>query len=56
MGTNPFPDAPPAFIRAMFYEYRYATPQERRETGAWWVRTLLGTYLRPVSLENLEQV
>lgn len=56
MGTNPFPDAPPAFIRAMFYEYRYATPQERRERGAWWVRTLLGTYLRPVSLENLEQV
>jgi hypothetical protein len=42
---NPFPDAPPAYVRARFYRYRYTTRAERRETGAWWHRTLVGDYL-----------
>ena len=53
MGANPFPGQPPAFIRALFYEYRYASWQERRETGLWWRRRLLGEYLPPVSREML---
>lgn len=56
MGKNPFADEPPAFVRALFYQYRYADPQERRATGAWWVRTLRGVYLRPVSLNDLDQL
>ncbi len=51
MGTNPFPDQPPAFIRALFYQYRFTTPEEKRQTGAWWNRKLLGTYFPPTSLE-----
>jgi hypothetical protein len=47
--TNPFPDHPPAWIRARFYQYRYSTRAERRETGAWWVRDLVGDYMRPVA-------
>jgi hypothetical protein len=54
MGANPFPDGPPVFIRALFYQYRYTDRQQRRETGAWWVRRLRGVYLHPVSLETLE--
>lgn len=50
LGKNPFPDAPPKFVRAQMYLYRYSTWQERRETGAWWVRTPVGEYLPPISL------
>src|SRR3989442_3904762 len=42
MGRNPFPDHPPKYARAQLYEYRFTTWRERRETGAWWSRTLVG--------------
>ncbi len=29
--------------------YRFTTPAERRETGAWWHRTLEGEFMPPVS-------
>ena len=55
MGSNPFPDKPPAHIRALFYCYRFADPATRRAQGAWWTRELLGTYLPPVSSETLAE-
>jgi Lipase maturation factor len=45
---NPFPDRPPAFVRARLFRYRYSTRAERRANGAWWVRTEVGIYLPPV--------
>ncbi|MFZ5872471.1 MAG: lipase maturation factor family protein [Actinomycetota bacterium] len=45
---NPFPDAPPACVRALYYRYRFTTWPERRETGAWWHRTLVHEFLPPV--------
>ncbi len=45
---NPFPDAPPAQLRAVFYRYRFTTWSEWRATGAWWHRTRIGEYLPPV--------
>jgi hypothetical protein len=56
MGKNPFPDAPPAFIRALFYCYRYTTPEQRRQTGAWWTRQLLGVYLPPISADAIRKL
>jgi hypothetical protein len=56
MGNNPFPEHPPAFIRALFYQYRFTTPEEKRQTGEWWNRRLLGTYFPPMSLEMLERL
>ncbi len=50
MAKNPFEDSPPKFIRALFYEYHFTTPQERRQSGAWWKRELKGEYLPPLSL------
>lgn len=47
---NPFPDKPPAVIRARLYRYRFTTWKERRETGAWWQRQLIGEYVPRVSL------
>jgi len=51
--TNPFPDAPPRFVRATFYRYRFTTAEEHRQTGAWWKREELGEYLPSVSLEDV---
>jgi lipase maturation factor 1 len=51
---NPFPNAPPKYIRAQLYEYRFTTRAERRETGNWWKRELKGEYLPPISLEMMK--
>ncbi len=51
--SNPFPDAPPKFVRAELYEYRFTTPRERAETGQWWKREYAGQYFPPVSLNDL---
>ncbi len=50
---NPFPQAPPRYVRARFYRYRFTTAAEHRQTGAWWKRQELGEYLRSVSLEDV---
>jgi lipase maturation factor 1 len=47
---NPFPAAPPRYIRAQLYEYRFTTKAERRATGEWWHREWKGTYVPEVSL------
>jgi hypothetical protein len=49
---NPFPGEPPAHLRALLYEYHFTTPEERRQTGAWWKRRQIGTYLPPLSLKD----
>jgi lipase maturation factor 1 len=38
LDTNPFPNAPPRFIRIVLYQYRFTTAAERRKTGNWWHR------------------
>jgi hypothetical protein len=45
LGRNPFPGAPPRFLRLMRYEYRFSTVEERRRSGAWWTRELVGYIL-----------
>ena len=50
LAKNPFPDAPPRYVRALLYEYQFTTASERRETSTWWRRELKGTYCPPVSL------
>jgi len=49
---NPFPGAPPRYVRALHYRYRFTTPEERRRTGCWWQRELEGTYFPPVSQDD----
>jgi hypothetical protein len=50
--SNPFPDQPPRFVRALLYRYRFTTWRERRETGAWWARSLIGEYVEPIRLRR----
>ncbi|GHB70562.1 membrane protein [Streptomyces viridiviolaceus] len=52
---NPFPHAPPTFVRARLYRYRFTTWHQLRSTGAWWDRTLLGDYVPAVTKAPMER-
>ncbi len=42
--TNPFGSEPPRYLRAVLYDYRFATPEERADKRVWWTRELKGLY------------
>jgi predicted DCC family thiol-disulfide oxidoreductase YuxK len=48
---NPFPDKPPVYVRARFYDYTYASTEEKAK-GLWWDRRLLGLYFPAVHLKG----
>jgi hypothetical protein len=50
--TDPFPNAPPRYVRASLYEYHFTNAAQRRATGAYWRRTYLGVYLPPIGLRR----
>jgi predicted DCC family thiol-disulfide oxidoreductase YuxK len=50
MQSNPFPDKPPAYVRAQFYRYSFSSVEEKA-TGVWWRRRLLGLYYPQVQLK-----
>jgi hypothetical protein len=53
---SPFPpDAPPRYVRARLFRYRYTTWRELRETGACWERTYVREYLPPTRLAETAQ-
>jgi hypothetical protein len=49
---NPFPAAPPRYVRAVVYQYRFTDWPTRRRTGAWWERELRGVYLPVLALRE----
>jgi hypothetical protein len=52
LAKNPFPDAPPQYVRALLYEYHFSTTAEHTQTASWWQRTFIGMYLPPVTLSR----
>ena len=52
LAHNPFPDAPPRYIRATGYEYHFTDLNARRSTGNWWRRDLKGTYFPIAALQR----
>jgi hypothetical protein len=50
VGSNPFPDEPPRYVRVLFY--RYAFTEWGDGHPGWWRRELLGELVRPVSTED----
>ncbi len=52
LAKNPFPQAPPRYIRAVVYDYHFTDFAMRRKTGAWWRRELKGDYLPVMSLDE----
>jgi hypothetical protein len=41
---NPFGSQPPRQIRVLVWQYWFTTLAEKRATGMWWRRQLLGLY------------
>ena len=41
---NPFPQAPPRMIRTLLWQYWFTSMDEKRRTGMWWRRELIGRY------------
>jgi len=52
LARNPFPNDPPRYIRAMLYDYHFASLAEHKATGIWWKRHERGAYLPSVSLQR----
>jgi predicted DCC family thiol-disulfide oxidoreductase YuxK len=48
--SNPFPRAPPRYLRAVVYDYHFSDAGTRRTTGAWWIRRPLGLYCPVLTL------
>jgi predicted DCC family thiol-disulfide oxidoreductase YuxK len=48
---NPFPDKPPRYVRAQFYDYTFSGSAEKA-TGIWWDRRLLGVYFPQAQLHG----
>jgi lipase maturation factor 1 len=47
---NPFPNAPPRFVRAVLWQYWFTTSDEKRRTGDWWRREYIGLYAPELTL------
>ncbi|HUB00889.1 MAG TPA: lipase maturation factor family protein [Terracidiphilus sp.] len=41
---DPFPRMPPRYVRAVLWQYWFTTMTQKRQTGDWWRRQLLGLY------------
>ncbi|MGP0075544.1 MAG: lipase maturation factor family protein [Bryobacteraceae bacterium] len=53
LGKNPFPNAPPKYVRAELFDYSFTNFATRRATGDWWARQPRGLYFPEISLEDL---
>ncbi|UWZ84098.1 lipase maturation factor family protein [Occallatibacter riparius] len=42
--SDPFNGKAPRFVRAVLWQYWFTSIEEKRKTGNWWRRTMLGLY------------
>jgi hypothetical protein len=54
LATNPFPEAPPKYVRAELFDYSFTDFAARRATGQWWARQPRGLYFPRISLDDLK--
>lgn len=50
LGGNPFPAAPPRWVRIELYRYRFAPPGD--PSSAWWKRERIGDWLVPIRADD----
>ena len=53
LGKDPFPQAPPKYVRALLFDYGFTDFSTRRETGAWWRRRARGMYFPEISMDDV---
>jgi len=54
LAKNPFPDAPPQYIRAEIYDYRFTSAATRSATGDWWQAVQIGIYYPVLSASDIQ--
>jgi predicted DCC family thiol-disulfide oxidoreductase YuxK len=54
--SDPFPDHPPKYVRALLYDYHFADSATFGRSGQWWERRPEGLYFPPASLPDLQRV
>jgi predicted DCC family thiol-disulfide oxidoreductase YuxK len=54
LARNPFPEAPPKYVRAELFDYSFTDFAARRATGQWWARQPRGLYFPRISLDDLK--
>jgi hypothetical protein len=42
--SDPFPQSPPRYVRTVLWQYWFTSLDEKRRTGNWWRRELVGEY------------
>jgi lipase maturation factor 1 len=52
LGRNPFPAAPPRYVRAMLYSYHFTDAATLAATGDWWRRRPISVYYPQMSLTS----
>jgi len=52
LARNPFPGAPPRYVRALLFKYEFTSADERRRTRAWWKRREIGEFFPEVTLDD----
>jgi hypothetical protein len=50
--SNPFPKAPPRYVKAVLWQYWFTSLDEKRETGNWWRRNFIGLYAPVITLDS----
>lgn len=50
LGPDPFPDAPPRYLRATLWDYQFT--RWGSDTDAWWIRSRLGPYTPVLTLDG----
>jgi len=53
---DPFDGAPPRWVRAKVFRYRFSTRAERQETGQRWQRTEHDMLVEPQNLETMRHL
>jgi len=56
LAENPFPSAPPKYVRAQLFDYSFTDFAARRATGDWWRRKPGGLYFPAISLEDVRAI
>jgi hypothetical protein len=54
LARNPFPEAPPKYVRAELFDYSFTDFAMRRATGQWWARKPRGLYFPRISLDDVK--
>jgi len=49
---NPFGQPQPRYVRAVLWQYWFTTMEEKRRTGNWWKRSLMGLYAPELTREQ----